>query len=64
LAITALDVSGTSARAGDIELVIGGAGWAEPADANFIGPALICTVLTLTGFIGSEDPGITAMGWV
>src|ERR1700677_4416211 len=64
LATSALEVSGTSGRAGDIELVIGVADWAEPAEANFICPALICTVLTLTGFIGSDDPGITAMGWV
>ncbi len=49
LAITAVEVSGTSARGGDIELVIG---VAEPAEASFICPALICTVLTLTGLQG------------
>src|ERR1700748_1452414 len=51
LATHALAGSGASARGGGIELVIGVVDWAEPADANFIGPALICTVLTLTGFI-------------
>ena len=64
LAITALDVSGTSGRAGEIELVIGVAGWAGPAEASFICPALICTVLTLTGFIGSDEPGIAAIDWL
>ena len=63
-ATTALDVSGTSARAGGMALVTGGAGWAEPAEASFIGPALTWTVLTLTGFIGSDEPGIAAIGWV
>ena len=61
LAMTAVEVSGTSARGGDIELVIG---VAEPADATFICPALICTVLTLTGFIGSDEPGMAAIDWL
>ena len=38
--------------------VTGGAGCEGPADASFIGPALTWTVLTLTGFIGSAEPGI------
>ena len=29
-----------------------------------IGPALTWTVFTLTGFIGSDEPGIAAIGWV
>jgi len=49
LATTALDVSGTSTRAGAIALVTGVAGWGGPAEASFIGPALIWTVFTLTG---------------
>src|SRR6202020_1323618 len=60
LAITAVEVSGTSARGGEIELVIG---VVEPAEASFICPALICTVLTLTGFIGSGEPGSTGGRW-
>src|ERR1700692_1547466 len=62
LAITALDVSGTSGRAG-IALVTGVAGCAEPAEASLSCPALIWTVFTLTGFIGSDEPGIAAIGW-
>ena len=63
LATIAFDVSGTSVRAG-IALVTGGAGWDGPAAANLTCPALICTVFTLTGFIGSDEPGIAAIGWV
>ena len=45
-------------------LVIGGAAGCEPpADASFIGPALTWTVLTLTGFIGSAEPGIADIAW-
>src|SRR5882757_6585372 len=62
-AITALEVSATSAR-GVVALVIGGADCAGPAAASLIWPALTCTVFTLTGFIGSAEPGITAIGWV
>jgi hypothetical protein len=61
LATTALDVSGTSGRAGGIALVMGVAGWDEPAEASFICPALTWTVFTLTGFIGSDEPGIAAI---
>ena len=64
LATTALEVSGTSARSGGIALVTGVAGWDGPAEAIFICPALMRTVLTLTGFIGSDEPGIAAIGWV
>src|SRR5260370_42287963 len=64
MATTALEVCGTSARAGGIALVIGGAGCAAAADASFICPALTCTVLTLTGFIGSDEPGMAAIAWV
>jgi threonine dehydrogenase-like Zn-dependent dehydrogenase len=59
-----LDVSGTSARAGGIALVIGVVGWPGPAEASLVCPALIWTVFTLTGFIGSDEPGIAAIGWV
>ena len=45
-------------------LVTGGVGWEGPADASFIAPALTWTVLTLTGFIGSAEPGIAAICWV
>src|SRR5258705_12123621 len=64
LATTALDVSGTSVRAGGMALVIAVAGWDGPAEASFICPALTWTVLTLTGFIGSDEPGIAVSGWV
>src|SRR5512138_2836146 len=61
---TALEVSATSGRAG-MALVVGGATGCEgPAAASFIGPALTWTVLTLTGFIGSAEPGIAEIGWV
>src|SRR5712671_5583831 len=63
-ATTAFEVSATSARAGGMALVMGGAGCDGPAEASFIGPALTCTVLTLTGFIGSAEPGIADMAWV
>src|SRR5258708_28484676 len=62
LATTALDVSGTSGRAGGMALVIGVVGCGEPAEASFICPALTWTVLTLTGFMGSDEPGIAAIG--
>src|SRR5437868_4698907 len=62
-AIIALEVSGTSPRDGMV-LVIGGADCAGPAAASLIGPALTCTVFTLTGFIGSAGPGIAAIGCV
>ena len=62
LATTALEVSGTSGRAG-IALVTGVAGWAESAEATLICPALTWTVLTLTGFIGSDEPGMAASDW-
>jgi len=64
LATTALDVSGTSGRADDMALVMAVAGWAEPAEASFICPALIWTVLTLTGFMGSDEPGMAAIDCV
>src|SRR5580700_9798983 len=54
---------GSSVRAG-MALVTGGAGWAGPAAASLTCPALIWTVFTLTGFIGSDEPGIAAIGWV
>ena len=63
LTTTEFDVSGMSARTGGIALVTGGAGCAAPARASFTCPALTCTVLTLTGFIGSDEPGITDIGW-
>src|SRR5512136_2491038 len=64
LATTALDVSGISARAAGIALVIGGAGWDGPAEASFTCPTLTWTVLTLTGFIGSDEPGMAASACV
>jgi hypothetical protein len=64
LATTAPDVSGTSARAGGIALVIWVAGCAGPAAASLIAPALTWTVFTRTGFIGSDEPGIAASCWV
>ena len=45
-------------RVAGIALVMGVAGWAEPAEASLTCPALIWTVFTLTGFIGSDEPGI------
>src|SRR5882724_1274783 len=63
LATTAFEVSAASARCG-IALVIDGAGCDGPAAASFIAPALTWTVLTLTGFIGSAEPGIAEIGWV
>ena len=63
LAMIALDVSGTSGRA-IMALVMGVAGWVPPAEASFTCPALIWTVFTLTGFIGSDEPGIAAMDWL
>src|SRR3981189_768456 len=60
LATTALDVSGTSGRTGGMALVMGVAGWGGPAAASFICPALTWTVLTLTGFIRSDEPGTGA----
>src|SRR2546429_684415 len=64
LATTALDVSGTSGWAGDMALVMAVAGRAEPAEASFICPALTWTVLTLTGFMGSDEPGMAAIDCV
>ena len=63
LATTEPDVSGTGARSG-IALVTGGTGCAGSADASFICPALTWTVLTRTGFIGSDEPGIAEIAWV
>src|SRR6516165_6129257 len=62
LATIAFEVSATSARAG-IALVIAVVGCAAPAEAS-LAPALIWTVFTLTGFIGSDEPGIAAIAWV
>src|SRR4051794_22429913 len=62
LATTALEVSAISGRA-EMVLVIG-VGCDGPAEASFIEPALTWTVLTLTGFIGSAEPGIAAICWV
>src|SRR5882672_97541 len=61
LATTEPEVSGTSVRAGGMALVTGVAGWTGTAEASFICPALTCPVLTRTGFIGSEEPGIAAI---
>src|SRR6185437_7405325 len=58
----ALDVSGTSGRA-DTALVICVADWPAAAEASFTCPALIWTVFTLTGFMGSDEPGIAAIAW-
>ena len=44
--------------------MIAGVGWDGPAEASFIVPAFTCTVLTLTGFIGSDEPGTVPIGWV
>ena len=63
LATTALDVSGTSGRVGGMALVTGVVGWGEPAEASFTCPALTWTVFTLTGFIGSDEPGIADIAW-
>src|ERR1700754_2508818 len=62
LAITALDVSGTIG-CGALA-TIAGAGWDGPAEASFVALALTWTVLTLTGFIGSDEPGTVLIGWV
>src|ERR1043165_8407883 len=66
LATTALGVSATSGRAGTALVIVGPAVSEAAADASFIEPALTWTVLTLTGFIGSAEPGIAqnARGWV
>src|SRR5258705_13047280 len=64
LATTALDVSGTSGRAGGMALVMAVTGWAEPAEASVSCPALTWTVLTLTGFMGSDEPGMAAIDCV
>ena len=61
---TALELSAISGRAGAIALVMGGAGCDGPAEASFIPPALTWTVLTLTGFIGSAEPGNADIAWV
>ena len=45
-------------------LVTGVSGWAGLAEASLICPDLTWTVFTLTGFIGSEEPGIAASCWV
>ena len=45
-------------------MAAGEAGCEGPAAANLIGPALIWTVFTFTGLIGSDEPGMTAIGWV
>src|ERR1051325_8815374 len=58
LATSEPDVSAASERVGGMALVTGGAGCAGDADASFICPALTWTVLTRTGFIGSEEPGM------
>ena len=63
LATTALEVSGTSRRADGMALVMGVAGWDEAAEASLTCPALTWTVLTLTGFIGSDEPGMAASAW-
>src|SRR5579872_673898 len=60
---TAFGISAASVREG-IVLVTGGTGWAGPAEASLTCPAFICTVFTLTGFMGSDEPGIAAIGWV
>src|SRR5258706_3590784 len=57
-ATIALDVSCTSGRAGGIILVMGVPGCAGLAEATLICPALTWTVFTLTGFIGSDEPGM------
>src|SRR5580704_15697106 len=61
-ATTALDVSGTIGCGG--LATIAGPGWDGPAEASFIVPAFTCTVLTLTGFIGSDEPGTVPIGCV
>ncbi len=61
-ATTAFEVSGTIG-CGALAM-IAGVGWDGPAEASFIAPALTCTVLTLTGFIGSDEPGTVPIGWV
>src|SRR5882757_9195609 len=60
---TEFDVSATSVRTGGIVLVIGGPGWEGAAEASLTGPALTWTVLTRTGFIGSDEPGMAGMAW-
>ena len=47
-----------------LALVIGGAGCEGPAEASLVCPALIWTVFTLTGFIGSDEPGMVAIDWL
>src|SRR5215218_5811727 len=64
LATTEPDVSGTAERAARLALAAGAAGWAGSADASFVCPALTWTVLTRTGFIGSDEPGIAEIAWV
>src|SRR6267378_5815856 len=63
-ATIAFDVSCASGRAGGMALAMDVTGCAGPAEASFICPALTWTVFTLTGFIGSKEPGIAAIGWV
>src|SRR6201985_3479248 len=62
IATTAFEVSGTIG-CGALATIAGG-GWDGPAEASFIVPAFTCTVLTLTGFIGSDEPGTVPIGWV
>ena len=50
-------------HAGKVELVHGWATATAPAEATLTGPALIWTVFTLTGFIGSDEPGMAAIDW-
>src|SRR3954470_17929935 len=64
LEATKPEVSITSIREDDIALVVGGADCAGAADASFICPAFTWTVLTRTGFIGSEEPGIAEIAWL
>src|SRR3569833_119982 len=60
---------GISARADSLRAACGSAGSAATAccgaaEANLVRPDLTCTVLTLTGFIGSVEPGMMDIGWL
>src|SRR4051794_38109610 len=50
----------------EMALVTGGAGCDGPAEASLTCPALTWTVRTLTGRIGSEEPGMAgiACDWI
>ena len=69
LAVSGLGAADRAGRLGHIRSgrwdgVGDGRGGLGAADASLIWPALTWTVLTRTGFIGSEEPGMAAIAWV